>query len=118
MYPVKRRQLGIFKKICCRNVCAKHAFLNQTMCIISHHRHNLSDLPVCPENHPCFNGIEIHHTSALPAQPQAVKKRIECVERFSQAGVPLAQFVLEPQFGRGIRGLKHRRHIRICQSGM
>ncbi len=96
MYPVKCRQLGIFKKVRCRNVRAKHALFDQAMRIISHHRHNLSDLPVFSENHPCFCGIEIHRTTAIPASPQAVKKRIERVERFCQAAVPLAKFFLEP----------------------
>ncbi len=118
MYPVQHRQTGFGQKLRRAHVGGQHTFLDQTMRIVAHHRHNFANLARLAKHNTGFLRREIQRTGQLPGFGQLLINAIQGFQMRNQRCILFTQ-TLAATLTRGrIRCLQNLGNLGIGQPRM
>ena len=77
---IKRWVFVFQQKFCGTHVRGQHAFFNQTVGFVAHHRFDAVDFAVVIENHLRFNAVKFHRATLLAFGEQFLIQRVQGVD--------------------------------------
>ena len=103
------------QKFCGAHVRGQHAFFNQTVGFVAHHRFNAVDFAVVIENHLRFDAVKFHRAALLAFGQQFLIQFVQGVDLRFQI-VLLTRFYPLPHLGVSQAGMRaHHRRIKFVR---